>query len=922
MKRILKTLPLILAVMMLAGCADSIDDRFERAQQHHADGMLESAVADYRSVLEEDPDHAEARLGLGQVQLLAGDYANAESSLRRADRLGIDSERVLPPLAQALLWQQRYDAVLEHIDPMRVDDDSLRANLIAARARAHAGREDMATAREKVAEALAIDDMAVQALVMSGQLAIGDDQTDQALDYVERARAVEEESAAALLLSAQLQRHLGNRSDSIDQYRELMELGPTDISQNEFFSARGALVEQLAQAGDMDAAREESETMLRHGPRHPYSNYLAAALAMDAEDWRTANDHLQTAISAAPDNTQIKSLLGTLRIEQGQYAQATTLLQDVVFAQPENIRARILLATAYRGVNQDGQATRVLAEGLPYAADDPQLLAALVQGLDGDMEEFTRALDRLSGPDDVLRQTRFAAAETLVGRGETGPAIEMLRNMETEGDDDLARRQFMVIAAMQGGDTEGAREEAQGIVEDYPDNATSYNLLGGIELMTERFDQARAAFERARELDPDNARAHFNLGLLAEAQQDLDGAIRHFEQGLELEPGNTQVMAQLADMLRRQDRQPAALRWAERAVEANPDSLQLQMVLARQHLTMGNAEAALTPAQRAVDLAPDNAAAHGMLGVSQLESGDGSAAVETLTRAHELNPDAANWQLQLARAQAATDDTAAMRETLDDLLAREPGVTEARIARTRLDLQENRAEAALENALVLQETSSSYTEGLLLEGRARQLMEDFEGAARAFQAAADEGRLDAMGPLISSREAMGEDEPAQPLEDWIVENPDNAQARFSLGNWYIERSRYESAIGHYEALFDLTDGENAIVLNNLAWLYHQTDDDRALETARQAHRLAPENADIMDTLGWIHHGRGDHEEALELLARAAEAAPQSAQIRYHHGATLIARGDTEAGREEIREALEMEPEASWADDAHGLLDEG
>ena len=909
----------LLTVGLLTACADSIDDRLERAENHRAEGMLESAVADYRSILEEEPDHAEARFGLGETLLLAGDYPGAESALRRAGDSGISPHRVLPALADALLWQARYDAVLEDITPSRVDDAELRAQLLASRAMAHTGNGDMGAARRELEQAFDEHADNTRALVLAGDFAQQDGDMDAAMDHARRARESDDNSAAALLLSGRLQRMTGDRAASIESYRALMELGPTDISQSMFFNARGALVEQLAQAGEFEAAQEEVRLMLQQGRRHPYSNYLAAMLALNDDDLRTANDHLQTAISASPENVQVKALLGLLRIRQEQFAQATSLLQDVVFAQPENIRARIMLATAYRGVDQEQQATRVLAEGLPYAADDPQLVNALVQALDGDVEEFTRAIDRLSGPEDAVRRTRFAAAESLVGRGETGSAIDMLRNMDAEGDDELARRQFLVIAAMQGGDTDEALREAETIVDDFPEEPTAHNLLGGVQLTVRDFDAARDSFERAMELDPDDAQAHFNLGLLAGVQQDFDRAIGLFERGLELNPDNSTVMVQLSDLLRRQGRQSAALRWAERAASNDPNMLQAQMVLARQQIEMGDAEAALTPASRAVELNPDNAAAHGVLGVAHLEAGNAEPALDALRRATELQPEEPDLQFQLARALAANEDAEGTRETLRSLLAEHPDRNDARLVLARLDLQDGRAEEALDHALTLQESSSMFSHGLLLEGHARALLDDHEQAVRAFQAAVDEDRMEAMGPLVNSREALGEERPAQPLEDWLADNPDNTQPRFSLANWYIERGQYPSAIEHYETLVELTDGENGIVFNNLAWLYQQEGDDRALETAQEAHRLLPDNSDILDTLGWIHYDRGEYEEARTLLSRASEAAPDNAQTRYHYGAALIASGDTEAGERAINQALEMDPDAAWAEDARALL---
>jgi hypothetical protein len=41
------------------------------------------------------------------------------------------------------------------------------------------------------------------------------------------------------------------------------------------------------------------------------------------------------------------------------------------------------------------------------------------------------------------------------------------------------------------------------------------------------------------------------------------------------------------------------------------------------------------------------------------------------------------------------------------------------------------------------------------------------------------------------------------------------------------------------------------ILNNLAWLYHHKDENRALELAEEAYLLVPKNPGILGTLGLI-----------------------------------------------------------------------
>ena len=165
------------------------------------------------------------------------------------------------------------------------------------------------------------------------------------------------------------------------------------------------------------------------------------------------------------------------------------------------------------------------------------------------------------------------------------------------------------------------------------------------------------------------------------------------------------------------------------------------------------------------------------------------------------------------------------------------------------------------------------------------------------------------------------DDPAAPLERWLEENPDDNGTRLALAQWYAERDLFAEAAPHFERLVEVTERGNAAMLNNLAYSYLQTDDDRALETAREAHELAQDNPAITDTVGWAEFKAGNVERAVELLSRAVEGAPENADIRYHYAAALTESGDHDQARRELQRALEDGREFNYRSEAEALLDE-
>ena len=72
-----------------------------------------------------------------------------------------------------------------------------------------------------------------------------------------------------------------------------------------------------------------------------------------------------------------------------------------------------------------------------------------------------------------------------------------------------------------------------------------------------------------------------------------------------------------------------------------------------------------------------------------------------------------------------------------------------------------------------------------------------------------------------------------------------------------------------------------MVLNNLAWLYHEDGDERAISLAQKAYELNPENAAVVDTYGWIMLKSGNHQQSVPILEKAHELQPDSEEIALH-----------------------------------------
>ena len=141
------------------------------------------------------------------------------------------------------------------------------------------------------------------------------------------------------------------------------------------------------------------------------------------------------------------------------------------------------------------------------------------------------------------------------------------------------------------------------------------------------------------------------------------------------------------------------------------------------------------------------------------------------------------------------------------------------------------------------------------------------------------------------------------LANWISQHPQDAAVRDFSAELNLTRGHNREAIAQYQEVLKLTPNSVA-ALNNLATLYQMEKDSRALATAEQALKLAPDNPGIQDTLGWILVEQGQLPRAVELLRKATAKAPKDGGVRYRTMAWPWHAPATEKGaKNEIEAAI-------------------
>ncbi|MBI3477801.1 MAG: winged helix-turn-helix domain-containing protein [Acidobacteria bacterium] len=165
--------------------------------------------------------------------------------------------------------------------------------------------------------------------------------------------------------------------------------------------------------------------------------------------------------------------------------------------------------------------------------------------------------------------------------------------------------------------------------------AQGYNLLpySGLYPATETLNKARAASQRALELNPNLAEAHTAMASIREDYDwDWAGAETEYKKAIDLNPSYGQARHWYSHFLSRMGRHQEAIEEAKRAVEVDPLSAPVVVNLAAAYVFARQFEMAILECRRAIQLDPNFADAHYVLAIAYREKGLHEEGIEEFRR--------------------------------------------------------------------------------------------------------------------------------------------------------------------------------------------------------------------------------------------------------------------------------------------------
>lgn len=850
------------AVLILsAGCSsDSTSSEaaghISRAETYAEQGQYRSALLEVRNAVQKDPGNVD------HVVVLAGIYNRMGAGQQASDLLEPwvkdYREHVALPLARAYILQRKHLSARETLDLVTPTEPEARLEhrvLTAQTQRLSGNREQAISTLEQV---LSEDRDHLEATQVTALAMIENGNYSGALSLLGNWQERNGRNPELLYLAGLAHYRSGNLDQATSTLTDATSAVPnSDI----FLPVRRDIITLLSRAlteqGNITEAQIYNRILAENSNREVRDRAESAIEAITRGDLDTARTTLEELLRQNPENEQVAMMLGALSLQEGRRDEAESLLVERIDAEttPAPFIRAATIAQIDAGKREEALST--LARAIEARPNDVELLAMhgiLALSLPEQADRGVASLSKALNLDGSRSRLRLALARHYMQHGQQEQALGQMRMAYTNSPTDWSITQNYLSLLIQTGQRTEAEEVKDGLLNAYSNERQAVLLASLTEFQLGDADSAKNRLRQQISQDNQWQPAQLALAAVYQGSGETDKAVDTLIDAAALNPDNLMPL-QSAGRLYSAGRTPdEVVDWLLGIASDKPALATNSLALAAQVRVQ---QGQLDEARNLI----------GRLGSTDENLLTRTVAGQLLVAEAEQAVRSENWTLAHSKATEAA------------------ALNPDNLAYTLVPINITALEGKHDQALrMLDEIEANRGRDSAISMTRAQLLRTHRGNEAAWNYLSrnwqDHQDVNLLPMLVSLAPQQAPNQQGDLTQAWINAAPESVTAHLARANYLMSRGQEAEARDHYEAVIQRR-YDTPLALNNLAWLLRETDTNRALDLARRASELVPQNAAILDTHGWILHLAGRHQEAVAELEKAHELAPENDDIRRH-----------------------------------------
>jgi tetratricopeptide (TPR) repeat protein len=663
----------------------------------------------------------------------------------------------------------------------------------------------------------------------------------------------------------------------------------------ELSPVRSAVRLRYAELRMRSGAPEDAKTMLSDLTRQA-PDYLPAWLElMKVYFAEHKYDECKSTIDRilARDNVNYDAMmqLGTLYLVQRKAPQALSVFQRLDQYHKNIPQVKFQLALAHLINNEKQKAMTDLSDALALDRNysSAALLLAELYFRSGRLTEAVTLFSQLSKNHPENAQAQLMLAETYLAQERPDRALEVYQRMGQIFGKNAEIPRRMGLVYLQQGDTARARAAFEKSLGLAPDFLPTLQQITELDISEQRFAEAQRRVAAVIEKNPKAAEPVVLQGEVYWAERKTNQAEATFSKAIELNPELPGAYLKLAGFyLATHQEQQALKRLASLLDKTNDQSAMLE--IGEIHQAAGRFDQARDAYQKLLAVNPKSIPA--LNNLAYLES----QYLGKLDHALELAETASNFR----------PDDANSADTLGWILFKKHQYAHAlNLIRESSDKQPNNAEVQMHLGMAYYMMEEEKPAAIYLQ-RALASRADYPDKELARRC------LD----VLNMDPATANPATIQKLQSLSRDNPQDPVLLSRLASIQELHGEVEKAAETLHALIDISPDDWQAMLR-LSRLYagRLNDPRKALDLAKSAHNLAPDDGRASALLGELVFRSGDYRWALSLLEQAVNKTPDQPSLFYHLALAYYAMGrvaDADAAMQKAIDPRTPQPDIDQA----------